>query len=199
MPATPAATGTGAARTGIRARTRAAILDAAAEVLITTPAASLGQIATAADVGRTTLHRYFPERLDLLRALARHVTELSTEAIERAEPGGGTPQAALRRVVEGQFDLGPILLFVYSEPALAGDAELWAELAQSENAVDTILIRVGETTGATLPLSWQRRTFWALLYAAWEAAKQQTTPRHELVDAIMTTLTRGIFAPAATD
>ena len=57
--------------TGARGRTRKAILDAAIGVLATDPAASLGQIADAADVGRTTLHRYFPERADLLTALTR--------------------------------------------------------------------------------------------------------------------------------
>ncbi|MBQ1052796.1 TetR family transcriptional regulator, partial [Micromonospora sp. C51] len=52
--------------TGSRARTRQAILQAAIEVLSRNPAASLGEIATAAQVGRTTLHRYFAERSDLL-------------------------------------------------------------------------------------------------------------------------------------
>lgn len=183
-----------ATRTGARARTRAAILDAAAEVLTTTPTASLGQIATAADVGRTTLHRYFPERIDLLRALARHVSELSTQAIDLAEPLSGTPLAALRRVVESQFALGPILLFVYNEPTLVGDAALWEELHGGDDLVDSVLVRVRESTGATLSLGWTRRTFWALLYAAWEAVKEDSTPRHELVDAIMTTLTRGVLA-----
>ncbi|MET9485313.1 TetR family transcriptional regulator [Nocardia sp. NPDC006630] len=182
-----------AARTGVRARTRAAILDAAAEVLTATPTASLGQIATAAEVGRTTLHRYFPERIDLLRALARHVTDLSSQAIVRAEPMGGTPLAALRRVVEGQFALGPILLFVYTEPSLAGDSALWDELDRGDDPVDAVLVRMAEATGSTLPLPWIRRTFWALLYAGWEAAKEDGTPRHELVDAIMTTLTRGVL------
>lgn len=186
------------ARTGVRARTRAAILDAAAEVFTKNPTASLGQIAAAAEVGRTTLHRYFPERVDLLRALARHVTELSCEAIVRAEPMSGTPIAALRRVVEGQFVLGPILLFVSMEPTIAGDSALWDELDRGDDPVDAVLIRVREEFDSALSLTWIRRTFWALLYAGWEAAKEEDAPRHELVDAIMTTLTRGVLAPAKT-
>ena len=55
---------------GARARTRQAILSAAIEVLGQNPSAALSDIAAAADVGRTTLHRYFPERSDLLRAVA---------------------------------------------------------------------------------------------------------------------------------
>ncbi|WP_159149695.1 TetR family transcriptional regulator, partial [Dietzia lutea] len=48
--------------TGARARTRSAILDAAVEVLAEDRQASMADIATAAQVGRTTVHRYFPER-----------------------------------------------------------------------------------------------------------------------------------------
>ncbi|WP_067574534.1 hypothetical protein [Nocardia acidivorans] len=99
-------------------------------------------------------------------------------------------------MVGGQFALGPILLFVYTEPTLAGDTALWEELASGEDAVDAVLIRVAESTGATLPFSWQRRTFGALLYAGWEAAKQEGPARHELVDA-MTSLTHGVFVESA--
>ncbi|MDQ3577436.1 MAG: TetR/AcrR family transcriptional regulator, partial [Actinomycetota bacterium] len=45
---------------GARARTRRAILDAAISVLSRNPAASLAEVAEAAQVGRTTVHRYFP-------------------------------------------------------------------------------------------------------------------------------------------
>ena len=33
--------------------------------------------------------------------------------------------------------------------------------------------------------------FWALLLAGYEAAKQDGTPRHQIVDAIMSSLTAG--------
>ncbi|TGJ95488.1 TetR family transcriptional regulator, partial [Actinotalea fermentans ATCC 43279 = JCM 9966 = DSM 3133] len=55
--------------TGARARTRRAILDAAVSVFSSNQAASLGEVAQAAQVGRSTLHRYFPERADLMRAV----------------------------------------------------------------------------------------------------------------------------------
>ena len=70
----------------MRGRTRKAILDAAMTVLADNPAAPLADIATAADVGRSTVHRYFPERIDLIRALAVHVHALSSAAIEQADP-----------------------------------------------------------------------------------------------------------------
>lgn len=111
---------------GARERTRRAILDAAMLVLADHPTAALGDIAAAAGVGRSTVHRYYPERTDLLRALARHVHDLSNAAIERADPTSGPVDAALRRVVESQLDLGPIVLFVYYEPSILADPELAA-------------------------------------------------------------------------
>ncbi|MFE2869424.1 hypothetical protein [Embleya sp. NPDC059259] len=119
---------------------------------------------------------------------------LGDAAIGRAHPDSGPPLAALRRVVEGQFPLGPILLFVYNEPTIVGDPELWVELVGGEDPVDAILTRAGRPTTPALPAGWARRTFWALLYAGWEAAKEDDLPRHEVVDAIMTTLTRGVLA-----
>ena len=126
---------------GPRSRTRRAILDAAMAVLAQNPTASLGDIAAAADVGRSTLHRYFAERSDLLRALARHVHALSNAAIEHAEPDCGPPVEALRRVVECQLDLGPIVPFIYNEPTITSDPELAAELDTGDEVIVEVLNR----------------------------------------------------------
>lgn len=175
---------------GPRERTRKAILDAAMTVLADHPTASLSDIATAADVGRSTVHRYYPERTDLLRALARHVHELSTAAIDRADPTHGPADAALRRVVECQLDLGPIVLYVYSEPTILADPELAAYLDTGDEAIVEVLNRAS-VDRPEYPPGWARRVFWALLDAGYEAAKQDGTPRHQIVDAIMTSLTAG--------
>lgn len=178
---------------GPRERTRRAILDAAMTVLADNPTASLGDIAAAADVGRSTVHRYYPERSDLLRALALHVHELSNAAIERADPAHGPAEAALRRVVESQLDLGPIVLFIYSEPTILADRELAAHLDTGDEAIVEVLNRasVDRPEYPPYPPGWARRVFWALLDAGYEAAKQDRTPRHQIVDAIMTSLTAG--------
>ncbi|WP_435061755.1 TetR/AcrR family transcriptional regulator [Amycolatopsis thermoflava] len=51
-----------------RDRTRSAILSAAATLLGRDYQAKLAEIANAAGVGRTTLHRYFPDRATLIKA-----------------------------------------------------------------------------------------------------------------------------------
>ncbi|MDV3124042.1 TetR family transcriptional regulator [Mycobacterium sp. 21AC1] len=182
---------------GARERTRKAILDAAMTVLADHPTAALSDIAAAAGVGRSTVHRYYPERSDLLRALALHVHELSNAAIELADPADGPAEAALRRVVDSQLDLGPIVLFIYNEPTILADAELAAYLDTGDEAIVEVLNRAS-VERPEYPPGWARRVFWALLLAGYEAAKQDGTARHQIVDAIMTSLTAGtIHLPRA--
>ena len=179
---------------GPRSRTRKAILDAAMTVLAANPVASLSDVAAAADVGRSTLHRYFAERSDLLRALARHVHALSNAAIERAEPDCGPPVEALRRVVECQLDLGPIVPFVFNEATILADPELAALLDTGDEAIVDVLNRAS-TRGSAGPPDWPRAVFWALLQAGYEALRRNTAPRVQIVDAIMASLTEGTINP----
>jgi TetR/AcrR family transcriptional repressor of lfrA len=174
---------------GPRSRTRRAILEAAMVVLAENGTASLADIASAAEVGRSTLHRYFPERSELLKALALHVHGLSNAAIARAEPECGPPLEALRRVVESQLDLGPIVPFVYAEPSLQADKELAAILDTGDEAIVEVLARVA-TDGTAGPPCWPRLVFWALLNAGYEAVAKGT-PRVQVVDAIMASLVHG--------
>ena len=127
---------------GPRGRTRRAILDAAMAVLSDHPTAPLSDIAAAAQVGRSTVHRYFPERSDLIRALAVHVHAISSAAIAAADPACGPPIAALRRVVESQLDLGPMLLYIYNEPTVMADPDLVAHLDTGDEAIIEVLNRV---------------------------------------------------------
>lgn len=179
---------------GLRGRTRRAILDAAMSVLGDNPAAPLADIAAAAEVGRSTLHRYYPERADLIRALAVHVHALSSAATTAADPTCGPAVTALRRVVESQLDLGPMVLYIYNEPTVLADPELMAHLDTGDEAIIEVLARVS-TARPNTPPGWARRVFWALLQAGYETAKQEGTPRHQIVDAIMASLTEGTINP----
>ena len=179
---------------GARSRTRNAILDAAMSVLADNPTASLGDIAAAAAVGRSTLHRYFAERTDLLYALARHVHDLSNAAIEHAEPDCGPAVEALRRVVECQLELGPIVPFIYNEPTIAANPELAALLDTGDEVIVDVLNRAS-MRGSAGPPDWPRLVFWALLNAGYEAVKLNSAPRVQIVDAIMASLTEGTINP----
>ena len=101
--------------TGTRGRTRKAILDAAIRVLAADPSASLGQIADAADVGRTTLHRYFPDRAELLAAVMQEAGRRLGDAAVRARLDEGTGLDALLRACQTLLQLGDLLTLMFTE------------------------------------------------------------------------------------
>lgn len=77
-----------------RRDTRDRILDAAVEVLGTTPDAGMGEVASAAGVVRRTVYGYFPSRSDLVLALARRaVTEIEAVLAEEAPADKPADQA----------------------------------------------------------------------------------------------------------
>ena len=64
--------------------TRRTLLDAAVVVLSKDSTASLSVVAETAGLGRTTLHRYFPTRELLIRALVEDALDRVAEAIASA-------------------------------------------------------------------------------------------------------------------
>ncbi|GAA1136894.1 TetR/AcrR family transcriptional regulator [Ornithinicoccus hortensis] len=179
--------------TGTRARTRLAILEAAAGILPTRPTASLTEIATAADVGRSTLHRYFPDRADLLAALAHHMLERLEADFQRAEPDIGDPVDALRRVAEAIIDRGPAMTYLYNEPTLAQHEELWGEVDPAADPVSRILDRASDRLRGDLSREWIVKCFWSLVYVGWESMRDGSMPRAVVLDSIITTMTSGIL------
>jgi AcrR family transcriptional regulator len=158
---------------GARARTRRAILDAAVAVLSADKAASLGDVAQAAGVGRTTLHRYFPERSDLVEALGAEAVERTRAAVTAARLDDGDPVSALRRLAFEYFDLGPWYMVLFSEMS-DGEAEFWAEAEAVEEPVRELLRR-GQETGVVddqLSVAWLVRTLWWMLFNAWSMADE---------------------------
>jgi AcrR family transcriptional regulator len=66
-------------------RNRAAILQAAAEVLAATPGASLSEVAQRAGLGRATLYRHFESREALVRAIREEALVQAAAALDQVE------------------------------------------------------------------------------------------------------------------
>ncbi|BBG04844.1 MULTISPECIES: TetR/AcrR family transcriptional regulator [Pseudonocardia] len=85
-------------------RTRRAILRAAIEVLSGNPGAALGEVAEAAGVARSTLHRYYPDRATLAAAVDSFVVGEYADAIRRSRPDDGTGLEAYTRLCGEMID-----------------------------------------------------------------------------------------------
>ncbi|MFB7940253.1 TetR/AcrR family transcriptional regulator [Streptomyces sp. NPDC127049] len=179
---------------GARGRTRRAILDAAATVLSKNPAASLSDVAAAAEVGRTTVHRYFPERSDLLRALGADVLDKVAAATERARPDDGPAPAALERLCQELFGLGESLTLVFDESlAATWNWEGWEEDTEADRAM-TRLVERGQAEGAfdrDQDAPWIVQVLWSLLYVAWQRAREGAT-HHQALTLCLRTLRKAV-------
>ncbi|MEO3744702.1 TetR/AcrR family transcriptional regulator [Plantactinospora sp. B5E13] len=179
-----------------RARTRRAILDAAVTVLSQHPAASLGDVADAAGVGRTTLHRYFAERADLLTALGEDVLARIDAATVRARPDDGPAPDALDRICQEYFELGDVLMCVFSQPELV-NTSAWEEYSEADRALFRLVER-GHADGSLDPAlgpQWVVQTLWALLYAAWQHTRENGVSKHRALDLCLRSLRKAVAAP----
>jgi AcrR family transcriptional regulator len=173
---------------GSRARTRQAIIDAAIDVLGRNPAAPLSEISTAAEVGRTTLHRYFAERSDLMTAVSAEAVARLSRATEQARMAEGTGGAAVHRLCQEYFDLGGLLSLIFSEPGLL--AGQW-EGAGDCDPVFVAMVERGHRDGSIdpeLPAAWVQSLIWSQLYAAWAYLAETGASRHEVLRLVLRTV-----------
>lgn len=84
-------------------RNREAVIDAALEILARNPNASMQTIAERSGVGRTTVYRHFPTRVDLVRALFERVLD-EAETVTKDVIDPDAPAATVLR------ELGPALI-----------------------------------------------------------------------------------------
>ncbi|MEU3972771.1 TetR/AcrR family transcriptional regulator [Streptomyces bacillaris] len=199
-----------AGESGTRNRTRRAILGAAAEVLARDRTATLADIAKAAQVGRSTLHRYFPDRDVLVHAAVADSYLVIQQSIQDAAVDQGTALEAMRRLVAAIVDTGGRMLFLYGDSRVledfaardgGSDTEEPGEGGESDTAPDSVssmvvdLIRRGQSEGVfdpSLDVDWVQDVIWALVYTGCEAASRGTLPRHGVTTAVVRMLENGI-------
>ncbi|WP_157245253.1 TetR/AcrR family transcriptional regulator [Nonomuraea typhae] len=168
------------AETGLRARTRRAILDAAFATLTGNSGASLSDVAAAAGVGRTTIHRYFPERSDLITAISEDLLDKIAIATRRARPDDGPAIQALDRLCQEYFELGDYLMLAFTEPHIITSAD-WETESPSDRVLTATIERAqreGDLDGR-MPASWVQQVMWALLYASWQHIREDEAPKHD--------------------
>lgn len=156
-------------------RSRSAVLQAATRVLLQAPATSLADLSATLGIGRTTLHRLFPTREDLLRAIAHdaldHLHQVYAAAgITRPPPQGPQARAALDRLVDRLIPLGPSLMFLLRSAELATDPELARRVDDLDRAVHATVgaaVKHGDLD-ADVPTWWAVEALFASVYVAWE-------------------------------
>ncbi len=159
--------------------TRAAVLSAAAAVLAVDSGASLAEIAAAAGVGRTTVHRAFPTRADLLTALALDAVGHLRGAIEAARLDDGPATEVLARVAEVVLPLADQLRFLDAGPEVWDLPELRDAWWSVASALDALVER-GQREGdlrADIPAEVVVEAFTGMLWGTWQGIRDGRVAR----------------------
>jgi AcrR family transcriptional regulator len=142
-----------------------ALLDHAVRVLVAYPGASLAEVAEAAGISRTTLHKHFATREDLVHAVGLRAVSRWEQAVDEVADG---PDGGLRDLMAAAIDCGPQLQFIWRSPALDSDDELMRRRSAVEKRSLAVLLRARElgVIGAGVPDWWLLESFYALSYTA---------------------------------
>ena len=183
---------------GTRARTRKAILGAAVSVLARDQAAPLSDVAKAAGVSRTTLHRHFADRAELLAETTGEANRAIDSAVSLADTANGGSREALGRLIGGLVEAGDHMLFLFGSYATTEGGEEDQEEdggAESDSTAVIDLVRRGQDEGvftADLDAKWIENALWSLVFAGCEESRSGTAPRHVIAANIIRTLEGGI-------
>jgi AcrR family transcriptional regulator len=173
------------------------LLQTATSVLLKDPTASLGDVARAAGVGRTTLHKRFPTRTALVRAVASDALDLIDSVSCHVDFGSDD---ALEDLMTRLIALGPRVEFLLRFPGLDRDEELAARIREMDRPVLDLITRLqGTKLRRDLPAWWILNTLYAGLFNAWEAISAGRLAPLDAPRFVLTTLFEGVSDVGAVD
>ncbi|WP_151770317.1 TetR/AcrR family transcriptional regulator [Streptomyces abyssomicinicus] len=165
------------------------ILEAAERVLAEDPGASMEQIAAAAGVARTTIHRRFANRQALIETLASSAARQLAQAVEDGRPDTAPPLVAMHRITANVLEVKSAWAFALELPA---DPD--SEAARLHQGIARRCIAVLERARAdklideAADLDWVRRVYYALLRESLQdnaAAADPDTLAARIIDTLL--------------
>ncbi len=148
------------------------LLDVAATVLVADPAASLAQVAEAAGIGRTTLHKHFPTREALLEAVGHRVIDQWDAAVTGINPGDSA-DGGLLAMMAAVIPIGQQLAFLWRTPAFDHSPDIGQRWISAESRGLGVLLaaRARGVIAPGLPDWWIQRIFYSVIYVAAESVR----------------------------
>jgi AcrR family transcriptional regulator len=141
-----------------------AILEAAERVLAEEPGASMEQIAAAAGVARTTIHRRFANRQALIEALASSAARQLARAVDDGRPDTAPPLVAMHRITANVLQVKSAWAFALG---LAADPDSEAAVLHQDIARRCIAVlkraQDDKLIDEAADLDWVRRVYYALI------------------------------------
>ncbi|MER5776752.1 helix-turn-helix domain-containing protein [Streptomyces sp. NPDC002039] len=170
-----------------------AILEAAERVLSSNPAATMEQIAEAAGVARTTVHRRFSSRESLVDALTAWATRQFHEAVTSAHPDSAPPLIALYQATANvlRVKIGWGFAMSRTTPEDPDVARAHADVLDQCDRLFQRALEAGVLRPGT-DLAWARRVYYALIHEAARNRSDEADNVDELATLVVDTLLRGL-------
>jgi AcrR family transcriptional regulator len=169
------------------------ITEAAERMLAANPAATIEQIAEAAGVARTTVHRRFASREALITSMSRAAWEQIGAAVAAARPGTAPPLVALHQATANILEIKSRWRFALDQST---DDPSTGRTQQEVFAACDLVLRRAQQAGLIRPdadLDWTRRVYLALINETMHGSPEPPEADPDtLASRILDTLLRGV-------
>lgn len=177
------------------------LYDAVARVLARAPGSSMQEIATAAGVSRTTLHRAFGDRETLVERVSAHGLAECERLFDEAGIDDAPVPEAFDRLLDSALVVAMAYALLFSEPYVYRVPRLVEEIKTQDERLERFFAR-GQDEGVfrpDLPSRWLAYSFGSQLEAAWWAIEDGHVGSREAPRLLRSTILGGIGARAVTD
>lgn len=178
--------------------TRSQLYETVAGTLARKPGSSMQEIAAAAGISRTTLHRAFGGREALVERVSERVLAECARLFDEAGIDDAPVLLAFDRLIESPLQLGKAYALLLAEPGVYRIAGLVAEITAQEERFERYFAR-GQDAGVfrrDLPPRWLVYSVGSQLTALWWAVDDGFVGRREAARLIRVTVLAGIATDA---
>ena len=172
------------------------LADTVAGVLAREPGSSMQEIATAAGVSRTTLHRVFGDRATLVERVSEHALAGCARLFDEAGIDDAPVLEAFDRLIEAPLPLAKAYALLFAEPDVYRIAKLVEEIRTQNDRFERYFAR-GQVAGVfapELPPRWLVYSVGSQLTALWWAVDDGFVGSRDAARLLRATLLGGIGA-----
>ncbi|WP_036605611.1 TetR/AcrR family transcriptional regulator [Paenibacillus assamensis] len=175
-----------------------AILDAATEILVNKPTASMNDIADYAGIGIATLHRYVECREQLFGQLALRSITVVGEILNQIPKNDEHIEAYIPTVVEELIPYGDKIHFLIQDNHLYCNEEILAAEAKILEPIREVIETLQQRGSIRQDMNseWILHVFYSVLILTWQQVQSGHVAKRSAAKLVLDTLFHGVKANA---